>query len=143
MLTQLDMDYRSTVWKVSITEFFLVRIFTYSVRIRENTDQKKPRIWTLFTQCMSYMGPKIWGLLPKEMKQVTNLKEFKVKIKIWKLENCPFRLSRTYLQQIGFIICFLTQSNVVRLRYVSLNWRWEKLSDLIRYFWSLLLLWFC
>ena len=34
-------------------EFFLVRIFPYSVRLRENTDQKKPRIWTLFTQCTS------------------------------------------------------------------------------------------
>ena len=32
-------------------EFFLVRIFPYSVRIREHTDQKKLRIWTLFTQC--------------------------------------------------------------------------------------------
>ena len=29
------------------TEFFLVRIFLYSVRIQENTDQKKLRIWTL------------------------------------------------------------------------------------------------
>ena len=33
------------------TEFFLVRIFPYSVQIRETTDQKKLRIWTLFTQC--------------------------------------------------------------------------------------------
>ena len=42
------------------TEFFLVRVFPhsdwirrdteYSVRLRENTDQKKFRIWTLFTQ---------------------------------------------------------------------------------------------
>ena len=32
------------------TEFFLVRIFPYSVRKRENTNQKKLRIWTLFTQ---------------------------------------------------------------------------------------------
>ena len=32
------------------TEFFLVRIFLYSVRIQENTNQKKLRIWTLFTQ---------------------------------------------------------------------------------------------
>ena len=31
------------------TEFFLVSIFLYSVRIQENTDQKKLRIWTLFT----------------------------------------------------------------------------------------------
>ena len=32
------------------TEFFLVRIFLYSVRIQENTHQKKLRIWTLFTK---------------------------------------------------------------------------------------------
>ena len=30
-------------------EFFLVRIFLYSDWIRENTDHKKLRIWTLFT----------------------------------------------------------------------------------------------
>ena len=41
------------------TEFFLARIFLhsqisispYAVRMRENTDQKKLRIWALFTQC--------------------------------------------------------------------------------------------
>ena len=30
----------------------ILRICPYSVRIRENTDQKKLRIWTLFTHCM-------------------------------------------------------------------------------------------
>ena len=35
------------------SEFFLVRIFSDSVRIRENADQRKLRIWTLFTQCKS------------------------------------------------------------------------------------------
>ena len=39
-------------------------------------------------QTISYMAPKIWNLVPKEMKQVTTLNEFKAKIKIWKLENC-------------------------------------------------------
>ena len=34
------------------TEFFLVRIFLYSVRIQENTDQKKRRIWKfLCSEC--------------------------------------------------------------------------------------------
>ena len=49
---------------VEIRSFFLVLIFPhpglmrrntispYSSRIRENTDQKKLRIWTLFTHCM-------------------------------------------------------------------------------------------
>ena len=36
----------------------------------------------------SCIGPKIWDLAPKEMKEVTTLNEFKAKIKIWKLENC-------------------------------------------------------
>ena len=48
-------------------------------------------------------APKIWNLVPKEMKQIPTLNEFKAKIKIWKLENCPCRLCRTYLPQKGFI----------------------------------------
>ena len=32
------------------TEFFLVRIFLYSVQIQENTEQKNICIWTLFMQ---------------------------------------------------------------------------------------------
>ena len=39
-----------------------------------------------------YMAPKNWYLVRKEMKQVTALHEFKIKIKIWKLENCLYRL---------------------------------------------------
>ena len=37
---------------VQIRIFFLVRIFLYSVQILKNTDQKKIRIWTHFTQCI-------------------------------------------------------------------------------------------
>ena len=33
------------------TEFFLSRIFSYSVPMWENTDQKTLCFWTLFTQC--------------------------------------------------------------------------------------------
>ena len=29
----------------------ILRIYTHSIRIRENTDQKKLRIWALFTKC--------------------------------------------------------------------------------------------
>ena len=36
-------------------EFFLVRFFLYSDWIQKNTDQKKLRIWTLFTQCWNVL----------------------------------------------------------------------------------------
>ena len=41
-------------WKESKYGVFLIRIFPYSVQMRENTDQKKLCIWTLFTQWKSY-----------------------------------------------------------------------------------------
>ena len=42
-----------TTWKVSKYEVFAGPYFPYSVRIQENTDQKKIHIWTLSTQCLS------------------------------------------------------------------------------------------
>ena len=54
-------------------------------------------------ETISYMAPKFWNLVPKEMKQITTLNEFKAQIKIWKLENCACRLCRTYLPLVGFI----------------------------------------
>ena len=51
-------------------------------------------------QTISYMAPKIWYFVPKEMKQVTTLNEFKAKTKIRKIEKCPYRLFGIYLPQI-------------------------------------------
>ena len=42
--------------KCQNTEFFLVRIFLYLVQMQENVDQKKLRIWTLFTRYMWHNG---------------------------------------------------------------------------------------
>ena len=46
---------RSFFWSIFsriLTEYGeIFRISLYSVRMRENTDQKKLRIWTLSTQC--------------------------------------------------------------------------------------------
>ena len=50
MLEQYDMRTHTLREKCPNTLFSLVRIFLYSVQIQENTDQKKLRIWTLFTQ---------------------------------------------------------------------------------------------
>ena len=53
------------------TKFFLVRIFLYSVLIQENTDQKKLRIWTLFTQWQARRNEKtIWGRARSSSKDV-------------------------------------------------------------------------
>ena len=58
------------------TEFFLVRILPYPVQMRESTDQKKLRIWTLFTQCQ---------LLNIEAELDSNT-ELKYRITLWNIK---------------------------------------------------------
>ena len=66
-------------------------------------------------QTISYMAPRIWDLVPKEMRQVTILNEFKAKI--WKSENSPCRLCRTYLPaDRAHYITLFNLINIIRLR---------------------------
>ena len=44
---------------------------------------------------VDYRPSRTWDLVPKEMKQVTTLNEFKAIIKIWELENCLCQPCRT------------------------------------------------
>ena len=50
-----------------------------------------------------YLGPKIWSLVPDDMKHVHSLQLFKKKVKSLKFENCPCNLCKTYIQSVGYI----------------------------------------
>ena len=55
------------------------------------------------TETLNFMGPKIWSLVPIELKEVKSLTEFKRKIKLWKPDKCPCRICKTYIAELGFI----------------------------------------
>ena len=55
------------------------------------------------TETVSFLGPKLWKILPQEYKDIDSLQEFKRKIKNWVPHNCPCRLCKTYIHQLGFI----------------------------------------
>ena len=55
------------------------------------------------SEAPSYLGPKLWQLVPTELKSITSLAEFKKKIKNWFPENCPSRLCKVYIHHVGFI----------------------------------------
>ena len=54
-------------------------------------------------QKLSLLGPKIWDILPNEIKNSETLHKFKAKIKSWIPADCPCRLCKRYVAQIGFI----------------------------------------
>ena len=73
--------------------------------LRNNSDFAIPMVKSFHKglESLSYLGPKIWELLPPEIKETESFSQFKAKIKKWKPENCPFRLCNICLQNIGFI----------------------------------------
>ena len=54
-------------------------------------------------QSLRYLGPKIWELVPNNIKYSNSLSKFKKLIKSWKPEACPCRLCKTYIVQVGLI----------------------------------------
>ena len=45
-------------------------------------------------ESLSYLGRKIWELLPLDIKETETLLKFKAKIKKWNPQNCPCRLCK-------------------------------------------------
>ena len=66
------------------------------INLRNKKDFYSPRINTVYwgSNSLSYLGPKIWNIVPVEIK-------FKIKIKEWKPENCPCKFCKPYINGIG------------------------------------------
>ena len=64
-----------------------------------------PNVRSVFhgSESISYLGPKIWDIVPLELKELTILVAFKEDIKEWKPENCQCRLCKKYVSNLGFI----------------------------------------
>ena len=55
------------------------------------------------TECISYLGPKIWDILPDDYKTIQNFDTFKIEIKKWKPEICPCRFCKVYIDRVVFL----------------------------------------
>ena len=54
------------------------------------------------TETLMHLGPKIWFIIPNNLKEINTLLEFKKKIKEWRPVNCPCKLCIPYIQGLGF-----------------------------------------
>ena len=55
------------------------------------------------TESISYLRPKIWDILPEKQKNIENLVHFKKEIKGWKPGNCPYRLCKGCIDNVGVL----------------------------------------
>ena len=49
------------------------------------------------------LGPKIWNIIPRDMRNCNTVNSFKRNIKKWLPEGCPCRLGKVYVQGLGFM----------------------------------------
>ena len=54
-------------------------------------------------ESIRYLGPKIWMLVPDELKELSSLKLFKKNVKSLNFENCPCKLCRNYIHGVGYV----------------------------------------
>ena len=53
------------------------------------------------TETITYLGPKIWSIIPDEIRESASLETFRQKIKLWKLHSCPCRICKKYIATVG------------------------------------------
>ena len=52
---------------------------------------------------LRYLAPKIWNLVPQDIRSAKSLPQFIRKIKSWIPGGCPCILCRTYIGQVGYV----------------------------------------
>ena len=62
-----------------------------------------PRKVNTGLQTLRCIGPKIWDIIPKEIKNDTSLNIFKNKIRKFTFDKCPCRLCLVYVPNLGFL----------------------------------------
>ena len=86
-----------------VSELFSFSNVSYSLRSGSQFHQPSANTVWNGQEAISYLGPKIWKMVPEEMKQKSFLFAFKRDIKQWVPNNCPGRICANYLPNIGFI----------------------------------------
>ena len=72
--------------------------------LRNETKFKSRNVHTVRygIETASFVAPRIWSSIPRSYKECSSVNEFNTKIKFWYPENCPCKLRKNYIYQIGY-----------------------------------------
>ena len=73
--------------------------------LRKVSEFSRPLVKSVYhgTESVSFLGPKIWDILPEKLKKIENQEHFKKEVKSWKPDNCPCRLCKVFIKNVGFL----------------------------------------
>ena len=94
--------------KNGLNPSFMQEIFrenTTHYNLRNNNEFTQPRVRSVSngTESIRFKGPQLWQTLPPTIRNSETLCRFKKEIKNWYGENCPCRLCRTFIPNLGYL----------------------------------------
>ena len=78
-------------------------IFQYNFRLQTDFQLGSVKTANCGLRALKYLGPKIWNIVPFEIKNSETLAQFKMKIKSWKPSPCACNLGQPYFHCLGYI----------------------------------------
>ena len=87
---------------------FMQEIFcdnTTYYNLRNNNDFFQPRVRSVNngTESVRFKGPQLWQMLPPTIRNSESICQFKTKIKRRNGENCPCKLCRVFIPNLGLL----------------------------------------
>ena len=86
-----------------LNDIFVERNCNYNLRGNNFLNSRRVNLLRYGMESVSFLAPKIWDILSKEIKNSETLNAFKLKIKNWVPQECPCALCKIYVSQVGFI----------------------------------------
>ena len=88
---------------VLMSELFQLKDIRYNLRQGKTLIANNIKTVKFGTESISNLAPKIWQLIPDEIKNTDSLNGFKRKIKLWIPTECLWKLCKPFIQHLGFI----------------------------------------
>ena len=89
--------------------------------LRRCNDFRIPAIRTVYrgSERISFLGPKIWNILPDEIKQQTSLNSFKKSVKKWKPQDSHADCAKFMLMvSVSFLSCLKNRDILLCVSYL-------------------------
>ena len=102
LATKMFKVYRSMSPAI-LSELFRGRDICHNLQSNSNFAVSNVKSVFHGSKSISYLGQKIWDIVPLELKELTSLNAFKKGIKKCKPKNCSCRLCKQYVSNLGFI----------------------------------------
>ena len=76
---------------------------THNLRNFQEFATKRKRTVKMDLEALNNRSPQLWSILPENLRQINLLVQFKESVRKWDCNDCPCRLCRLYLSNIGFL----------------------------------------